>query len=489
MNLWKATLLLLLGIATPALANDYYTHGSFPTTNSSATSAGMRAELDLITAGFNKLPSFTSNASKALIINGGETALGVTTGTLSLAGNFAISGTYATTLTVTGATNVTLPTTGTLATLAGSETLTTKTISLTSNALSGTTAQFNTALSDNDFATLAGSETLTTKTINLTSNTLSGTTAQFNTALSDNDFATLAGSETLTNKTLTSPTLAGTPVFPDNVFTIGGSADATKKVAIEVDGLTTGTTRTITAPDYNIRLMNMPAGIGPVPYGGSSAPTGWLLFGSDYSRTTYADLFAVVGTTFGAGDGSTTFGLHLAGRTLIAAGTGTTVDISTTSSSNGFVVTSNATKWITGMPVVLSSLSGFTSSATAGPTYYAVRVSATNLRLATTLALAQAGTPDVTLSGTGSATITYTMTARTLGDVGGEEAHAESSTEQLAHTHTILGNSNVNTASASGIVMFSSGANNSNVAGQSTGGNAAMNIMPPFAVVNYIISY
>ena len=43
--------------------------------------------------------------------------------------------------------------------------------------------------------------TLTNKTINLTSNTLSGTTAQFNTALSDNDFATLAGSETLTNKT------------------------------------------------------------------------------------------------------------------------------------------------------------------------------------------------------------------------------------------------------------------------------------------------
>ena len=45
--------------------------------------------------------------------------------------------------------------------------------------------------------------TLTNKTINLTSNTLSGTTAQFNTALSDGDFATLGGSETLTNKTLT----------------------------------------------------------------------------------------------------------------------------------------------------------------------------------------------------------------------------------------------------------------------------------------------
>ncbi len=101
---------------------------------------------------------------------------------------------------------------GDFATLAGTETLTAKTINLTSNTLSGTTAQFNTALSDGDFATLAGTETLTAKTINLTSNTLSGTTAQFNTALSDNDFATLAGTETLTNKTLTTPSIS-TPTF------------------------------------------------------------------------------------------------------------------------------------------------------------------------------------------------------------------------------------------------------------------------------------
>lgn len=42
------------------------------------------------------------------------------------------------------------------------------------------------------------------KTINLGSNTLTGTTAQFNTALSDNNFATQAGSEVLTNKTIDS---------------------------------------------------------------------------------------------------------------------------------------------------------------------------------------------------------------------------------------------------------------------------------------------
>lgn len=43
---------------------------------------------------------------------------------------------------------------------------------------------------------------------------------------------------------------------------------------------------------------------------GTKAPSGWLnCDGSVVSRTTYADLFSVIGTTFGAGDGSTTFKL------------------------------------------------------------------------------------------------------------------------------------------------------------------------------------
>jgi len=53
----------------------------------------------------------------------------------------------------------------------------------------------------------AAAQTLTNKTIALGSNTVSGTLAEFNTAVTDADFATLAGSETLTNKTLTSPVL------------------------------------------------------------------------------------------------------------------------------------------------------------------------------------------------------------------------------------------------------------------------------------------
>jgi hypothetical protein len=102
-----------------------------------------------------------------------------------------------------GASNaVTFAIDSTVATLTGTQTLTNKTVNLTNNTLTGTTAEFNTALSDGSFATLAGTETLTNKTVNLASNTLTGTTAEFNTALSDGSFATLAGSETLTNKTI-----------------------------------------------------------------------------------------------------------------------------------------------------------------------------------------------------------------------------------------------------------------------------------------------
>ena len=47
-----------------------------------------------------------------------------------------------------------------------------------------------------------------------------------------------------------------------------------------------------------------------VPYGNINPPTGWLVCdGRTISRTTYAELFAVIGTSYGAGDGSTTFNL------------------------------------------------------------------------------------------------------------------------------------------------------------------------------------
>lgn len=58
-----------------------------------------------------------------------------------------------------------------------------------------------------------------------------------------------------------------------------------------------------------------------MPYAGATAPGGWLLCaGQLLNRTTYAELFAAIGTTFGAGDGSTTFAVpDMRGRVTAGA--------------------------------------------------------------------------------------------------------------------------------------------------------------------------
>jgi len=70
------------------------------------------------------------------------------------------------------------------------------------------------------------------------------------------------------------------------------------------------------APDFPNGLTNNGAALTGVPTGVvatfamNSAPTGWLKAnGAAVSRTTYATLFAAINTTFGSGDGSTTFNL------------------------------------------------------------------------------------------------------------------------------------------------------------------------------------
>lgn len=69
--------------------------------------------------------------------------------------------------------------------------------------------------------------------------------------------------------------------------------------------------------------MSEPAGI-VMPFAGTVAPQGYLLCdGSAVSRTTYATLFGVIGTTFGAGDGSSTFNLpDLSGRVPLGVSQG-----------------------------------------------------------------------------------------------------------------------------------------------------------------------
>lgn len=108
------------------MSSPYYDVTGNPATGAPGASATIRAEFSLIATGFGVLPQ-TLTANKAVIINAGGTAMGVTTGSLALAGDFSTAGAYSVALTATAATAITLPTTGTLATLAGSEALTNKT--------------------------------------------------------------------------------------------------------------------------------------------------------------------------------------------------------------------------------------------------------------------------------------------------------------------------------------------------------------------------
>jgi hypothetical protein len=64
-------------------SNEYYDHSNFPTSGALLSSSAMRAELDAITAGFDKLPVLTGNGGKIIAVNSGGTALEVltTTGT------------------------------------------------------------------------------------------------------------------------------------------------------------------------------------------------------------------------------------------------------------------------------------------------------------------------------------------------------------------------------------------------------------------------
>lgn len=91
-------------------------------------------------------------------------------------------------------------------------------------------------------ATSAGTLTFTNKTISLGSNTVSGNTAQFNTALTDNDFATLAGVETMTNKTLTTP-VASISINPQTTAYTLTATDKSKLVT-----MTSATTANFTVP-------------------------------------------------------------------------------------------------------------------------------------------------------------------------------------------------------------------------------------------------
>lgn len=74
-----------------------------------------------------------------------------------------------------------------------------------------------------------------------------------------------------------------------------------------------------------------------IMYGKAQVPSGFLLCdGSAVSRTTYADLFALISTTYGAGDGSTTFNIpDLRGRSVVGRDAGGDTDFDNLGDTGG----------------------------------------------------------------------------------------------------------------------------------------------------------
>ena len=283
----------------------------------------------------------TQNISTTLTISDDSSStVDITLGsdTLKIAGGTGI------TSSISGDT-ITLDIDSTVVTESSTDTLTNKSISLNTNTITGTLAEFNTAVSDADFASLAGSETLTNKTISgssntisnignssltnsaitisddtsstttislgetlkisggtgitssisgdtitldidssvvtesstdtltnksisLNTNTITGTLAEFNTAVSDADFASLAGTETLSNKTLTAPKIVDDGFIADAngneliLFNTIGSAVNQLEISNSATG--NGVTIASSGSDSNINIVLDPKGTGTV---------------------------------------------------------------------------------------------------------------------------------------------------------------------------------------------------------------------------------
>ena len=112
----------------------------------------------------------------------------------------------------------------------------------------------------------------------------------------------------------------------NSTLTLGSSKLKVKDEGITATQLATDAVITAKIQDGAVTAAKLDAGAVSVlmpsgslmPYAGSSAPTGYLLCdGAAISRSTYSALFGVLATTYGSGDGSSTFNIpDLRGRVI-----------------------------------------------------------------------------------------------------------------------------------------------------------------------------
>ena len=129
---------------------------------------------------------------------------------------------------------------------------------------------------------------------------------------------------------LSNPTGSSSLTSPDHAGQHTDANDAIEalqaKVGVDSSAVTTSL-------DYKVAVLS-PSGLVSM-FAGSTAPTGWLMCdGTAVSRSTYAGLFAAIGVTYGAGNGSTTFNLPDL-RTRVPVGKNGTGTFATLGSTGG----------------------------------------------------------------------------------------------------------------------------------------------------------
>jgi microcystin-dependent protein len=105
-----------------------------------------------------------------------------------------------------------------------------------------------------------------------------------------------------------------------------------------------------------------------VPWSDSTIPTGFLeCNGQAVSRATYADLFAIIGTTYGAGNGSTTFAVPDL-QDNVAVGKSGTKNLASTGGANTVSVSGNVGTNVSGNVATTTNVSSSASGSTANAT-------------------------------------------------------------------------------------------------------------------------